>query len=299
LNNVTAVGNFGNAAHGVGSSIGDVGSGIADVGSGGSMAGISSGLAGFADSMENAEKSLQDLTPMLNQVAQAAGIDSGGRSLEDTIPLCKPWYMMGAVENFRDYLLTLQKQVWRLHQVHPSSRVVSDAFLDLTKAEYLIAPISGKHVFNRINAAEMEKVEQLREFLDADRGLEEGLEDARAGKGRATLLRSLVAAFAGVEQGAGSGMATGMGGGKLRSKAKMDVGYEDYNAKEGAGKNKNNKPSQRLENEIEIDEALALSYHDGNGSQGLRKVMLDTYENMRLALLDVHRAAEPCRLSNF
>ncbi|CAD7926401.1 unnamed protein product [Amoebophrya sp. A120] len=273
LTTAAAVGNFAGAA-------GDVGDTVHNIGQAESLSDLGSGLKGFADSMENAEKSMQDLNPILNQLAQAAGADKGGRSLEDTIPLCKPWYVMGAVENFQDYLLVLQKQLWRLHNLYPDAQVVNNAFLDSAKVELLIAPLAGKGMLNRVTKAEMDRVEQLRTFLDGDFG------------------KSVKAGISGIEQFSGAhGSATsaknGVSLGKVRSDAKLDIGYAK--TKEEAASS--DRPP--LENEIEIDEPLALTYHDGNRFQGLKKVIVDTLENMKAALKDVHRASEPCRLSNF
>ncbi|CAD7948957.1 unnamed protein product [Amoebophrya sp. A25] len=254
---------------------------------------IGAGVAEAADALGGFEKSLADLTPILNQVAQAVGVDKGGRSLEDTIPLCKPHYIMGAVENFRDYLLTLEKQLWRMHSVSPHAAAVNNAFMDASKAEVLLAPLAGKGIYQRVTKAEFDKVEELGRFLDDQLGpgVRAASDSLLAAARDPSVLEGpgpTPGGSAGEADDVGSALSGG-GRGQVRSAAKPDLGYAAKQTGARTG----------TENEIEIDDDLALQYHDGNRFEGLRKVVTETFESMRMALKDVHRAAEPCRLSNF
>lgn len=207
----------------------------------------------------------------LDQMSKSLGIDqTGGKFPSEVIPRCKPWYMMASIENFRDYLLTMQKQVWQLHTERPSGKGISAAFLDLTKLEYLLAPISGKGIHSRITKDEVDRISEIREFLDVENphGLKGSLEAAATDAGYPT-----------------QGMDV-----KLRATQGPDLGYPRLNKLIGDG---------AVRNSIKIDRSLAYVYHGDNKWKGVMKTLENLHTKLIEASADMIRAAEPCQLSNF
>ena len=74
---------------------------------------------------------------------------------------------------------------------------------------------------------------------------------------------------------------------RKRSSAKLDLGYdtEDHDGD--------------LRNAVSVHGAMAKAYLGGNGSGGLKRVILDTVERLRDSAKDLVFYSEPCQLSNF
>jgi len=198
--------------------------------------------------------------------------DEEARPPEDTAPVCKPQAMIGATEEFMDFLLVLEKQVWQLHLLRPESEPVGKAMLDLAHIELLAAPVTGRGMAQRINAEELGKLREVEQFLGS--GVMRDIEGAFADAGQAPKAPKKNKGAPGEED-------------KRRSNLKIALGYETSD------------DDSDVKNAIPVHGQLAKKYLGGNAIGGLEKTVLETVERVRDAVKDVIFYSEPCQLSNF